>query len=172
MYLFGCFVPLWTGLELSNFIFHLPHHTYPVTLLAFLFGLQLQFAETASPSAVKPLLAVFSFQSWPSSFHLITRRPITPSWLPYSTYLYLDFHLLLCSMTKLNEHSRDICYIPPIGASPPYFRYSLSSILITWSPSPKFSGNFSCRELLSRSGSKWNNPTCVLLNAVPSNLKQ
>ena len=31
------------------------------------------------------------------------------SWLPYSTYLYLDFHLL-CSMTKLKEHSREICY--------------------------------------------------------------
>ena len=31
----------------------------------------------------------------------------TPSWLPYSTYLYLDFHL--CSMTKLKEHSREIC---------------------------------------------------------------
>ena len=31
-----------------------------------------------------------------------------PSWLPYSTYLYLDFHLL-CSMTKLKEHSREIC---------------------------------------------------------------
>ena len=34
-----------------------------------------------------------------------------PSWLPYSTYLYLDFHLLLlCSMTKLKEHSREILY--------------------------------------------------------------
>ena len=32
------------------------------------------------------------------------------SWLPYSTYLYLDFHLL-CSMTKLKEHSREICYL-------------------------------------------------------------
>ena len=33
------------------------------------------------------------------------------SWLPYSItpYLYLDFHLL-CSMTKLKEHSREICY--------------------------------------------------------------
>ena len=31
------------------------------------------------------------------------------SWLPYSTYLYFDFHLLLCSMTKLKEHSREIC---------------------------------------------------------------
>ena len=30
-----------------------------------------------------------------------------PSWLPYSTYLYLDIHL--CSMTKLKEHSREIC---------------------------------------------------------------
>ena len=30
-------------------------------------------------------------------------------WLPYSTYLYLDFHLL-CSMTKLKEHSREICW--------------------------------------------------------------
>ena len=28
--------------------------------------------------------------------------------MPYSTYLYLDFHL--CSMTKLKEHSREICY--------------------------------------------------------------
>ena len=27
--------------------------------------------------------------------------------LPYSTYLYLDFHL--CFMTKLKEHSREIC---------------------------------------------------------------
>ena len=34
------------------------------------------------------------------------------SWLPYSTYLYLDFHLL-CSMTKLKEHSREICYKTP-----------------------------------------------------------
>ena len=31
------------------------------------------------------------------------------SWLPYSTYLYLDFHLF-CSMTKLKEYSREICY--------------------------------------------------------------
>ena len=31
------------------------------------------------------------------------------SWLPYSTYLYLDFHLL-CSMTKLKGHSREICW--------------------------------------------------------------
>ena len=30
------------------------------------------------------------------------------SWLPHSTYLYLDFHL--CSMTTLKEHSREICY--------------------------------------------------------------
>ena len=30
-------------------------------------------------------------------------------WLPYSTYLYLDLHL--CSMTKLKEHSREICYM-------------------------------------------------------------
>ena len=28
--------------------------------------------------------------------------------MPYSTYLYIDFHL--CSMTKLKEHSREICY--------------------------------------------------------------
>ena len=28
--------------------------------------------------------------------------------LPYSTYLYLDFHML-CSMTKPKEHSREIC---------------------------------------------------------------
>ena len=34
------------------------------------------------------------------------------SWLPYSTYLYLDFHLL-CSMTKLKEQSREICYFWP-----------------------------------------------------------
>ena len=32
---------------------------------------------------------------------------VQASWLPYSTYLYLDFHL--CSMTKLKEHSREIC---------------------------------------------------------------
>ena len=32
------------------------------------------------------------------------------SWLPYSTYLYFDFHLL-CSMTKLKEHSREICKV-------------------------------------------------------------
>ena len=32
------------------------------------------------------------------------------SWLPYSTYQYLDFYLL-CSMTKLKEHSREICYL-------------------------------------------------------------
>ena len=39
------------------------------------------------------------------------------SWLPYSTYLYLDFHLL-CSMAKLKEHSREICYkigLRPLG---------------------------------------------------------
>ena len=29
------------------------------------------------------------------------------SWLPYSTYRYLEFHLL----TKLKEHSREICYL-------------------------------------------------------------
>ena len=30
-------------------------------------------------------------------------------WLPYSTYQYLDFQLLLCSMTKLEAHDREIC---------------------------------------------------------------
>ena len=34
---------------------------------------------------------------------------IRHSWLPYSTYLYLDFYLF-CSMTKLKEYSREICY--------------------------------------------------------------
>ena len=34
------------------------------------------------------------------------------SWLPYSTDLYLDFHLL-CSMTKLKEQSREICWFSP-----------------------------------------------------------
>ena len=29
------------------------------------------------------------------------------SWLPYSTYLYLDFYLF-CSMTKLKEYSREM----------------------------------------------------------------
>ena len=37
----------------------------------------------------------------------ITIIQICLSWLPYSTYPYLDFHL--CSMTKLKEHSREIC---------------------------------------------------------------
>ena len=31
-------------------------------------------------------------------------------WLPYSTYQYLDFQLLLCSMTKLEAHDREICH--------------------------------------------------------------
>ena len=33
---------------------------------------------------------------------------ISDSWLPYSTYLFLDFQL--CSMTKLKEHTREICF--------------------------------------------------------------
>ena len=41
----------------------------------------------------------------------MSQRQLHPaaSWLPFSTYLYLDFHLL-CSKTKLKEHSREICY--------------------------------------------------------------
>ena len=31
-------------------------------------------------------------------------------WLPYSTYQYLDFQLLLCSMTKLEAHDRENCH--------------------------------------------------------------
>ena len=31
------------------------------------------------------------------------------SWLPYSTFLYLEFNF--CSITKLKEQSRDICYL-------------------------------------------------------------
>ena len=34
-----------------------------------------------------------------------------PSWLPYSTYLCLDFHLFY--MTKLKGHSGEICWYPP-----------------------------------------------------------
>ena len=30
------------------------------------------------------------------------------SWLPFSTYLY--FEIYLCPITKLKEHSREICY--------------------------------------------------------------
>ena len=34
---------------------------------------------------------------------------VLSSWLlPYSTYLYLNFHLLFCSMTKIKEYSREI----------------------------------------------------------------
>ena len=33
---------------------------------------------------------------------------LSNSWLPYSTYLYLYFHLL-CSITKLKQRSRKIC---------------------------------------------------------------
>ena len=40
-------------------------------------------------------------------FH-VNSSDISISWLPYSTYLYLVF---ICSMTKLKEHSRKICYI-------------------------------------------------------------
>ena len=43
----------------------------------------------------------------PSPVGSVESRPCL-SWLPYSTYLYLDFHLL-CSMTKLKEYSREIC---------------------------------------------------------------
>ena len=42
---------------------------------------------------------------------ILNDSPLFPSWLPYST-VYLDFHLL-CSMTKLKEHSREICYLFP-----------------------------------------------------------
>ena len=37
-------------------------------------------------------------------------------WLPYSTYLYFDF--FLCSMTKLKEQSRKICYLLQASARP------------------------------------------------------
>ena len=33
---------------------------------------------------------------------------VMSSWLPYSTYLYLDFHL--CYMTKLKERNRENCW--------------------------------------------------------------
>ena len=52
-----------------------------------------------------------------------------PSWLPYSTYLYLDFHLL-CSMTKLKEHSREICYKTPCPC-----QLQRSFYVIFWNPS-------------------------------------
>ena len=38
----------------------------------------------------------------------IFRERTKVSWLPYSTYLNLYFHLL-CSMTKLKEHNMEIC---------------------------------------------------------------
>ena len=40
-------------------------------------------------------------------YYLMEQILFQLSWLPYSTYLYLDFYL--CSMTKLKEHSREIC---------------------------------------------------------------
>ena len=46
---------------------------------------------------------------------------MTTSWLPYSTYLYLDFHLL-CSMTYLKEDSRKICCITTLMKIFDYFR--------------------------------------------------
>ena len=54
------------------------------------------------------------------------------SWLPYSTYLYLDFHLL-CSMTKLKEHSREICY--PRGPHPLVSPQTKSTKRLTLLPS-------------------------------------
>ena len=54
---------------------------------------------------------------------------IKTSWLPYSTYLYLDFHL--CSMTKLKEHDREICYIKTAVRT--YFE----ALHICWKMQPK-----------------------------------
>ena len=45
------------------------------------------------------------------------------SWLPYSTYLHLDFHM--CSMTKLKEHSREICYVSSRMYSFKYLRLKI-----------------------------------------------
>ena len=56
-------------------------------------SLAVSIACTSEKSLFSPL----------STSHLLQH----PSWLPYSTYLYLDFHLL--SMTKLRENSREIC---------------------------------------------------------------
>ena len=40
-------------------------------------------------------------------YYLMEQILFQLSWLPYSTYLYLNFYL--CSRTKLKEHSREIC---------------------------------------------------------------
>ena len=49
--------------------------------------------------------------------------PVSSFWLPYSTYLHLDFHL--CSMTKLKEHSREICYVSSRMYSFKYLRLKI-----------------------------------------------
>ena len=54
-------------------------------------------------------------------------HPAATYWLPFSTNLYLDFHCLLCSMTKLKEHSREICY-PAAGVTlqrPQFLRWAM-----------------------------------------------
>ena len=65
-----------------------------------------------SSQSPPPVLSIQNKTASNSSFSLwiilmiiiIMNRGVDVSWLPYSTYLYLDFHL--CSMTKLKEHSR------------------------------------------------------------------
>ena len=42
-------------------------------------------------------------------------------WLPYSTYQYLDFQLLLCSMAKLEAHDREICHSVKASTSQNWF---------------------------------------------------
>ena len=42
-------------------------------------------------------------------------------WLPYSTYQYLDFQLLLCSMTNLEAQDREICHSVKASTSQNWF---------------------------------------------------
>ena len=46
---------------------------------------------------------------------------------PTQQYLYLDFHLL-CSMTKIKEHNREICCLNPVSAVSMWLRLRMMTL--------------------------------------------
>ena len=79
----------------------------------------------------KPFLAKIGWNCVLLISPLLPTVVVMSSWLPYSTYLYFGFHLL-CSMKKLKEHSREICFPPPCCAKKKNKRAFLILIEACW----------------------------------------
>ena len=84
----------------------------------------------------------------------LSLKPIfKSSWLPHSTYMYLDFHLL-CSITKPKEHRREIFYSKSPRSPSHLPRFNWSSWI--WTSEDSSSLTSAKATLTKIQGEKWN----------------